>query len=572
MPLRSRVLQLVETAVPLSLSVLVIVALSAWSLSDPGPSGKALASTPATPTASAASGYWLVGTDGGVFNFGDAQFHGSAGSLHLNAPIVGMATTPDGSGYWLVASDGGVFTYGDAVFHGSTGGLHLNAPIVGMATTPDGGGYWLVASDGGIFTYGDAVFHGSTGGLHLNKPVVGMAAAPGGGYWLVASDGGVFTYGDAVFHGSTGGLHLNAPIVGVAATPDGGGYWLVASDGGIFTNGDAVFHGSTGGLHLNKPVVGMAAAPGGGYWLVASDGGIFSYGDAVFHGSTGGLHLNAPVVAAASEPGGSGGGGTTTQPSGGPCVTGDNSGLPASGGAFDDPADINNSNGYNTYVAANVFSDFDLHNNIKLCGNSASNWNMTWNAADAGDAGGGAVQGYPDIQQLYTDWGPNTSAGPTPISALTSLTSTFNTTNPSDSIGQWEMAYDLWFNNYGSDIMIWENTSTARGIISNYGGANILNPNVSIDGNSYTLIDYCGQDTCPLSQDPELMLVRNTNVNAGTENILDDLHWLQSNGYLGAGDALGQVDFGWEICDSDSQNLTMAVDGYTLTRTPENAG
>ena len=28
----------------------------------------------------------------------------------LNAPIVGMASTPGGQGYWQVASDGGVFT------------------------------------------------------------------------------------------------------------------------------------------------------------------------------------------------------------------------------------------------------------------------------------------------------------------------------------------------------------------------------------------------------------------------------------------------------------------------------
>ena len=34
--------------------------------------------------------------------------------------------------------DGGVFTYGNAAFYGSTGGLPLNAPIVGMAATPDG--------------------------------------------------------------------------------------------------------------------------------------------------------------------------------------------------------------------------------------------------------------------------------------------------------------------------------------------------------------------------------------------------------------------------------------------------
>ncbi len=244
-------------------------------------------------------GYWLVASDGGIFSFGDAAFHGSTGAMHLNAPIVGMAATPDGGGYWLVASDGGIFSFGDAAFHGSTGAMHLNAPIVGMAATPDGGGYWLVASDGGIFSFGDAAFHGSTGAMHLNAPIVGMAATPdGGGYWLVASDGGIFSFGDAAFHGSTGAMHLNAPIVGMAATPDGGGYWLVASDGGIFSFGDAAFHGSTGAMHLNAPIVGMAATPdGGGYWLVASDGGIFSFGDAAYEGSTASRGLSSPIVA-----------------------------------------------------------------------------------------------------------------------------------------------------------------------------------------------------------------------------------------------------------------------------------
>ena len=122
------------------------------------------------------------------------------------APVVGMAATPDGRGYWLVGSDGGIFSFGDAGFFGSAGGLKLNAPIVGMAATADGDGYWLVASDGGVFTYGDAGFDGSAGGLTLNAPIVGMAATPGGGgYWLVASDGGIFSYGDAQFFGSRGG-------------------------------------------------------------------------------------------------------------------------------------------------------------------------------------------------------------------------------------------------------------------------------------------------------------------------------------------------------------------------------
>ncbi len=247
-------------------------------------------------------GYRFVASDGGIFDYGAAGFWGSTGSLHLNAPVVGMAVTPSTDGYWMVASDGGIFDYGDARFYGSMGGKPLNKPIVGMASSPDGGGYWLVASDGGIFNFGDAPFDGSAGSTHLNKPIVGMAAtADGGGYWLVASDGGIFAYGDALFHGSTGSLALNSPVVGMAAAPGGSGYWLVASDGGIFDFGTAGFFGSAGSLRLNKPVVGMATTPdGGGYWLVAADGGIFTYGDAGFYGSAGGMALNRPIVGMSS--------------------------------------------------------------------------------------------------------------------------------------------------------------------------------------------------------------------------------------------------------------------------------
>jgi hypothetical protein len=228
---------------------------------DPALTGSTIPpAAPPDPPPDCTGNYWLTGSDGGIFTYGDAGFYGSTGSLHLNQPVVGMAPTPDGRGYWLVAADGGIFTYGDASFYGSTGSLHLNQPVVGMASTPDGHGYWMVAADGGIFTYGDAGFYGSTGSLRLNRPVVGMAATPDGhGYWMVAADGGMFTFGDAAFEGSAATKPLNRPIVGMAATRDGFGYWLVASDGGIFTYGDAAFEGSMGGLALNAPVVGMAA-------------------------------------------------------------------------------------------------------------------------------------------------------------------------------------------------------------------------------------------------------------------------------------------------------------------------
>ena len=79
------------------------------------------------------------------------------------------------SGYLEVASDGGIFAFGTVAFCGSTGGYGLNAPVVGIASTPDGGGYWEVASDGGIFAFGDASFYGSMGNKALNAPVVGIS-------------------------------------------------------------------------------------------------------------------------------------------------------------------------------------------------------------------------------------------------------------------------------------------------------------------------------------------------------------------------------------------------------------
>jgi len=80
-------------------------------------------------------GYALVGADGGVFAFGDAGFYGSMAGVHLAAPVVGMASTPDGKGYWLLGADGGVFAFGDAGFYGSMAGVHLAAPVVGGVST-----------------------------------------------------------------------------------------------------------------------------------------------------------------------------------------------------------------------------------------------------------------------------------------------------------------------------------------------------------------------------------------------------------------------------------------------------
>ena len=69
----------------------------------------------------------LHGSFAMVFPFGKAPAKGSPNGL-LAQPVTGMDATPSGNGYWLVATDGGIFSFGDAQYHGSMGGRHLNRP------------------------------------------------------------------------------------------------------------------------------------------------------------------------------------------------------------------------------------------------------------------------------------------------------------------------------------------------------------------------------------------------------------------------------------------------------------
>jgi hypothetical protein len=149
----------------------------------------------------------LLGSDGGIFTFGDAHFYGSTGSMRLNAPVLDMTYTRDGRGYWLVAGDGGIFTFGAARFRGSTGNLRLAAPVSSMTAGAGGKGYWMVAADGGIFAFG-VPFKGSLPGIRgllsvTHAPSVRMRSIRSDdGYHILTRDGRVYAFGAARNWGS----------------------------------------------------------------------------------------------------------------------------------------------------------------------------------------------------------------------------------------------------------------------------------------------------------------------------------------------------------------------------------
>ena len=268
-------------------------------------------STQSFPVNPAARGYWLVGSDGGIFSFGAAAFYGSMGGTPLQRPVVGITPSASRTGYWLVASDGGIFSFGNSSYYGSIPGvgLHpagsglpnsLNAPIVGMVPSVTGHGYFMVASDGGVFAFGDAHFAGSCPGIGgcVGSAVSVMPDSTGKGYWLVTNLGAVYAFGDAQFYGAPAAQSV--PVVDAVPTPDWRGYWLLYANGVVAGFGDATTQGAPLGYvnGFNPASAIFPTADGKGYWVASGRGDVFAYGDAPYLGSEAAAGLNGEIIAA----------------------------------------------------------------------------------------------------------------------------------------------------------------------------------------------------------------------------------------------------------------------------------
>ena len=270
---------------------------------QPKPAPQPAPPKPAPPQAAPTpvpSGYWMLGSGGRVFAFGDARLHGET-LVGAPAAAVDLEPTPSSSGYWVLDDRGGVHVHGDAAYHGAPTASQLRADekVTSLSATRSGAGYWIFTTLGRVFAFGDATHLGDMDGTRLNGPVLDSITTPSGqGYYMVASDGGIFSFGDARFFGSMGGVPLNQPVQSLVPDPDGTGYWLVAADGGVFAF-EAGFRGSMGDQVLNQPVRGMVPF-GDGYLMVAADGGIFNFSDRPFHGSLGDNPPADPIAAVAA--------------------------------------------------------------------------------------------------------------------------------------------------------------------------------------------------------------------------------------------------------------------------------
>jgi hypothetical protein len=105
----------------------------------------------------AVEGYIIVDSEGEVYTFGSAWFHGSIPSdkmLHA-APIIAVMPYESSSqdGYRMVGADGAVYCF-DAPFYGAPVGVMDGSTIVAATEDPvNRDGYYLLSNSGEIFYY-----------------------------------------------------------------------------------------------------------------------------------------------------------------------------------------------------------------------------------------------------------------------------------------------------------------------------------------------------------------------------------------------------------------------------------
>jgi hypothetical protein len=174
----------------------------------------------------------------------------------------------------------------------------------------------------------------------------------------------------------------------------------------------------------------------------------------------------------------------------------------------------------------------------KLYGCSYSSWYVTSNQA----AGNTAVLTFPSVQENFADPNPL-------VSSFHTITSTFSETSP--HVGDYEVAYDIWLNNMGNELMIWvdnfNQTPAGKKVASS----------VPLGGRTY--------DVWWSSSSGYIVFYADNTFTSGTVDILQIFNYAIQQSWLPATSTLGQINLGVEICSTGGKDATWYFNDFSVT-------
>lgn len=215
------------------------------------------------------------------------------------------------------------------------------------------------------------------------------------------------------------------------------------------------------------------------------------------------------------------------------------------------------------YVIHDVWNyDPSYFNSEQLGANSMSDWNVTANIK----TGNWAVLSYPDAQDTLT----TTSDEPTPLSDLSTLTSTYSDTMPAENANSDnEAAYDIWMGAANEqswtgdqEIMIWTDNYRQTPAGSDTGQT----WTDASTGTTYEIwTDLSGDNP-----QNTVTFVAKSNQTSGSVDLSALFNYMVSDslarGWASA-PGVDQIDYGMEYCSTGGQNGTFTVNNLTLNST-----
>jgi Glycosyl hydrolase family 12 len=189
-------------------------------------------------------------------------------------------------------------------------------------------------------------------------------------------------------------------------------------------------------------------------------------------------------------------------------------------------------------------------------------WSVTATDTDPSNAPG-EVLTYPDASFNYyeVDTAASGYSAPPPqydLNNITSLTSEFTESMPQLSNLNAEAAYDLWLNNWQTEVMVWVDTSPAK------------DRNLADDGMTQVgTYVYDGQNFALWRSGSGItgfyVFLLDHNETSGSVDLKAMLQTLVSLNYIPATSPLTQIPFGWEISDTGGAPVTFSMSGFEVS-------
>jgi hypothetical protein len=190
------------------------------------------------------------------------------------------------------------------------------------------------------------------------------------------------------------------------------------------------------------------------------------------------------------------------------------------------------------------------------------NWSVTATDTDPANAPG-EVLTYPNASFNYHQLDTAASGYTVPparynLNNITSLTSDFTESMPRYSNLNAEAAYDLWLNNWQTEVMVWVDTSPAK-------DRNLANDGMTKVGT----FAYGGQNFALWHSGSGItgfyVFLLDHNETSGSVDLKAMLETLVSLKFIPATSPLTQIPFGWEISDTGGKPVTFSLSRFNVS-------